>query len=112
MTKLMAIIHKFLKKEHGFTLIEMMIVLVIISILLLVAVPNLAKNQATANAKGCEATIDLIRSQKLAYEIETGENLTDLQKLVEEEYVDTLTCPNGEPVNDNMLKFSTRTTTP
>lgn len=101
-----------IKKESGFTLIEMMIVLVIISILLLIAVPNMAKNQATANNKGCEATVELIKTQKLAYEIDTGKPLTDLNKLLDEQYVDTLVCPNGDEVTISHLNFSEKTSTP
>lgn len=87
--------------ERGFTLIEMMIVLVIISILLLVAIPNMTKNKDMASKKGCEATVELIRSQIIAYEIETGDKIKnddDLKKLENEKYVDTLKCPNGETV--------------
>ena len=50
---------KWLKLQKGFTLIEMLIVLMIISILLLIAVPNMSKNTKVANEKGCDATIDL-----------------------------------------------------
>ncbi|MFA9559401.1 competence type IV pilus major pilin ComGC [Evansella sp. AB-rgal1] len=95
----MNMIKKFLTKwrrnESGFTLIEMMIVLVIISTLLLIAVPNLSKNQDLANNKGCEATKDLIRAQLISYEIEKNIKVTDLEVLVTEEYVDTIICPNS-----------------
>lgn len=93
--------------EHAFTLIEMMIVLVIISILLLIAVPNLSKNKEMADRKGCEATIQLIRTQVIAYEIENDVVITtndDLQKLVNEDYVDTLNCPNGDQVTIDDVK--------
>ena len=90
---------RFYRCEKGFTLIEMMIVLVIISILLLIAVPNLAKNQNMASQKGCEATKDLIITQYYAYEIENGESPDDLEVLKTHGYIDKLTCPNGDEVN-------------
>ncbi|ADU29940.1 competence type IV pilus major pilin ComGC [Evansella cellulosilytica] len=87
---------KHLLTQSGFTLIEMLIVLIIISILLLIAVPNLAKNRDIAIEKGCEATKDLLKAQVYAYEIETGNKLTDIQKLVDDKYVDSITCPDGK----------------
>ena len=37
---------KYLKNEKGFTLIEMMIVLLIISVLILITIPNVTKHSA------------------------------------------------------------------
>ena len=45
----------FVKNEKGFTLIEMLIVLFIITILILVTVPNVTKHFQTIDDKGCEA---------------------------------------------------------
>ncbi|MCD8508731.1 MAG: prepilin-type N-terminal cleavage/methylation domain-containing protein [Bacillus sp. (in: Bacteria)] len=98
-----------LRREKGFTLIEMMIVLVIISILLLIAVPNLARNQEAANDKGCEATIALIKAQKTAYEIETGTKLTSLRIIRDEKYVDTIHCPDGKLLKITDLDFVLKT---
>jgi len=47
-------------KEKGFTLIEMLIVLAIISILLLVTIPNITRHNTVINNKGCEALINII----------------------------------------------------
>ncbi|WP_096201240.1 competence type IV pilus major pilin ComGC [Bacillus sp. FJAT-45350] len=81
-----------LKNDSGFTLIEMMIVLMIISILLLIAVPNMTKNNTVASSKGCDATVDLLQAQVGAYEIETGESPANLQVLKEKGYVDRIEC--------------------
>lgn len=109
MKKWIALTKKVLKRQTGFTLIEMMIVLVIISILLLIAVPNLAKNQGAANDKGCEATIALVRSQKIAYEVETGNELKELSDLREEGYVDTIQCPDGKTITKTDLEIKSKT---
>lgn len=42
-----------MRNEKGFTLIEMMIVLFVISILLLITIPNVTKNQSSITEKGC-----------------------------------------------------------
>ncbi|EIT84489.1 exogenous DNA-binding protein [Fictibacillus macauensis ZFHKF-1] len=81
--------------NKAFTLIEMMIVLLIISILLLVALPAMAKNLGIAKDIGCKATVDLVQGQVGAYESEKGKPLTNLQTLEDEKYVDTVKCPDG-----------------
>lgn len=51
---------KLIKQEAGFTLIEMLIVLLIISILILISIPNVSKHFATIDEKGCTAYIAII----------------------------------------------------
>ncbi|MBS4194674.1 competence type IV pilus major pilin ComGC [Lederbergia citri] len=46
--------------ENGFTLIEMMIVLLVISIILLIALPNVTKQSSSINEKGCDALEQII----------------------------------------------------
>ncbi|WP_018923789.1 competence type IV pilus major pilin ComGC [Salsuginibacillus kocurii] len=89
---------KLTKNDRGFTLIEMVIVLLIISVLLLVAVPNMVTNSSVAHSTGCDATIDLLQAQLGAYEIETGEEVSSLDDLVDGDYVDRTTCPDGTPL--------------
>lgn len=85
------------KCERAFTLIEMLVVLMIISILLLIALPSMTKNNEVAANKGCEATVKLLQTQVHAYEIENkNTKLHSLDTLVKEGYVDSIECPNGE----------------
>ncbi|MFC5713355.1 competence type IV pilus major pilin ComGC [Thalassorhabdus alkalitolerans] len=86
---------KHIKNQKGFTLIEMMIVLLIITVLLLIAVPNMVKNNSVAQSKGCEATVDLLQTQVATYEVEHGDRPSSLNNLLEEGYVDRITCPDG-----------------
>lgn len=46
---------KILFNDKGFTLVEMMVVLAIISILVLLVIPNAFRILSTANEQGCEA---------------------------------------------------------
>ncbi|MDT8863029.1 competence type IV pilus major pilin ComGC [Alkalihalobacillus sp. MEB130] len=80
-----------LKNEKGFTLIEMLIVLMIISILLLIAVPNMTTNNQAASSKGCEATVKLVQAQVYAYEFEEGELPENLEDLIPD-YIDNVKC--------------------
>ena len=75
--------------------IEMMIVLLIISILLLVAIPNMVQNSNVAQSKGCEATMDLVQAQVGTYKVETGDYPSSLTDLVDDDYVDSVDCPDG-----------------
>ncbi|KHF38086.1 competence type IV pilus major pilin ComGC [Halalkalibacter okhensis] len=87
-----------MKNEKGFTLVEMLIVLMIISLLLLIAVPNMSNNNEVAASKGCEATVKLIQSQVYAYEIENGK-LPDKLEDLSPDYVDKLTCPDDSELD-------------
>lgn len=87
-----------MKNEKGFTLVEMMIVLMIISTLLLITIPNVTKNNSSVKKKGCEALVQLVGAQVQAYEIEKETPLTDLETLKEEGYIKTYTCPSGGDV--------------
>ncbi|MFZ4452105.1 competence type IV pilus major pilin ComGC [Salibacterium aidingense] len=75
--------------------IEMVIVLLIITVLLLIALPNMVKNNEVAQSKGCDATIQLLEAQAGAYEVEHHSQPESLADLEEEGYVDTITCPDN-----------------
>ncbi|PFG13872.1 competence type IV pilus major pilin ComGC [Bacillus sp. es.036] len=86
------------KQEKGFTLIEMMIVIMIISVLLLIAVPGLTKNNEVVEEKSCEATIKVAQTQVAAYKANKKEFPTTIADLVTDGYLDMdeTTCPGGE----------------
>ncbi|HHY73030.1 MAG TPA: prepilin-type N-terminal cleavage/methylation domain-containing protein [Bacillus bacterium] len=90
--------NRYYKNEAAFTLIEMMIVLMIISVLLLITIPNVTKNNTVVKDKGCEALVKLVEAQVQAYEIEKNERPTSLETLKSEGYIKTYTCPSGGDV--------------
>src|SRR5438046_893650 len=55
---------KLRSNEAGFTLIEIMIVVLIIGILLAIAVPNFVKARETSRTKSCIANLTQINSAK------------------------------------------------
>lgn len=88
-----------MKNEQGFTLLEMMIVLLVISVLLIVMVPNVAGHNSTINDKGCDAYLKMVEAQVQAFEMDKGEfpSVTDLETggyLTKEQ----LECPHGNKV--------------
>lgn len=67
------------KTKQGFTLIEMMIVLLIISILVLLFIPNLSKQKDTVSKQGDEAIVKTVETQIEIYEINNNKKITDTQ---------------------------------
>lgn len=80
--------------NKGFTLIEMLIVLMVISILLLITIPNVTQHNNMINKKGCDAYISMVQAQMEAYEIDNGTKPT-LEQLIEKNYIESTSCPNG-----------------
>lgn len=87
---------KKLLNNDAFTLIEMMIVLLIISVLILIALPNVTKHSKAIDKKGCEAYKSTVQSQVEAYKIEHQEYPTSLTLLVEKGFMnEPPACPDG-----------------
>ncbi|HEM3969551.1 TPA: prepilin-type N-terminal cleavage/methylation domain-containing protein [Streptococcus suis] len=73
---------KFMKlKNKAFTLVEMLVVLGIISLLLLLFVPNLSQQKDAIQKKGNAAVVKVVESQMELYELEYDKEATvaDLQ---------------------------------
>lgn len=68
---------KRLKKNKGFTLVEIMIVVLIIGILLAIAVPNFIKARESSRAKTCVANLRQIESAKEQWAMEMKKGATD-----------------------------------
>ncbi|MGE7841013.1 competence type IV pilus major pilin ComGC [Lysinibacillus sp. NPDC093712] len=90
---------KLFKQEAGFTLIEMLIVLLIISLLILITIPNVTKHFATIDEKGCAAYIAMVQGQVEAYRVDFMAYPT-LEDLVSKGYLKEQgkTCPNKEEI--------------
>lgn len=67
------------KLYQGFTLIEMMIVLLIISILVLLFIPNLADQKKTVNEQGHTAIVKSVETQLELFELEEGRPMTEAE---------------------------------
>ncbi|MGF2617060.1 competence type IV pilus major pilin ComGC [Rossellomorea aquimaris] len=92
-----------INNEKGFTLIEMMIVLLVISVLLFITIPNVTKQGTSINSKGCEAFENMVSGQVEAYRMEEKALPADLEALIDKGYLkdDYQQCPDGRSITIN-----------
>ncbi|AXQ77709.1 competence protein ComGC [Streptococcus chenjunshii] len=92
-------------KAPSFTLLEMLFVLLIISVLLLLFVPNLAKQKDKVNNTGNAAVVKVVESQAELYELNENAPAT-LSKLVAE---GSISAKQQKAYNDYYAKNSKET---
>ena len=83
-----------MRSRKGFTLVELMIVVLILGALAAIAIPRIMGGAATARVNACATNVDLINSQIELYYANEGTwpaVLTDVTQ-------DTDYFPDGEPV--------------
>lgn len=94
---------KFLRifnNEKGFTLIEMIIVLLVISVLLIITLPNVSKQSNDINAKGCDAFVSMVQGQVESFRMNENTIPASLDDLVSKGYLNEneTSCPGGQGV--------------
>lgn len=84
-------------KENGFTILEMMIVMLVVAVLLIITLPSIQQKEKIIRSKGCSAMLEIINSQILLYEIDHDRTPTDLSELLTEGYIKEAqtACPDG-----------------
>lgn len=87
-----------MKNQKGFTLVEMLIVMMIISVLLILIIPNVIKQQGIINATGCDAFQKNIQAQVQSYMLENEGDVPTLDDLKTEEFIELTECPDGSAV--------------
>ena len=87
-----------LKSRRGFTLIEIMIVVLIIAVLLAIAIPNFMKARDTSRAKACVANLRQIDTAKVQWAMDNkkvGGDVPVATDLFPTYVKSEPTCPSG-----------------
>ncbi|MEC5421937.1 prepilin-type N-terminal cleavage/methylation domain-containing protein [Virgibacillus sp. C22-A2] len=83
-----------LKKEKGFTLVELLAVIAILGIILAIAIPSIGKVISNSEGKAHEANMDLFENAaRLAYVSGNQEDTYTLNELEEKGFLDSI--PDG-----------------
>ncbi|MGN1399595.1 MAG: competence type IV pilus major pilin ComGC [Erysipelotrichaceae bacterium] len=85
--------------KKGFTVLEMILVLSVITVIVLLTVPNIAQKKRVINEVGCQGLLQVVNSQILLYELD-GKKAEDIQQLVSEGLMNEnqTTCPDGRKI--------------
>lgn len=81
--------------NKGFTLLEMLMVMFIITILLLLTIPNITKHKDSVEKTGCQSFADVVQTQVEAYELIEGKEASSISQLYNEGYITSETCSDG-----------------
>ena len=76
-----------MKKEKGFTLLELMIVIAIIGLLIAVVIPDLLKTREMAEIEACKASLRGVQSSLELYYTHYKNYPENLQVLITEGYL-------------------------
>jgi type II secretion system protein G len=63
---------RFLRKDKGFTLLEVMLVVIIIGIIAVIALPKLLVTKAEAEDDSCDSNVQAIRTQMEQFNWDVG----------------------------------------
>jgi prepilin-type N-terminal cleavage/methylation domain-containing protein len=104
----MKAIRKMRRDEKGFTLIEIMIVVLIIGILLAIAVPNFVKARETSRTKSCISNLKQLDAAKEQWAMDnkktTGDEPTMANLVGSDNYIKMEpSCPSGGAYTINVI---------
>ena len=82
------------KNKRGFTLVELMVVVLILGALAFIAIPRIGQSSTRAKINACETNVDLLNSQIELYYAQTGSWPSALSDITS----DANYFPDGVPV--------------
>ncbi len=87
-------------KKSGFTMVEMMIVMLIVALLFILTVPNISHVLSIVQKKGCEAQLSVVDAAILQYFLIYDGYPSSLDQLLTEGLIsdEQKTCQNGQSI--------------
>lgn len=84
--------------KKGFTLLEMVVVVIIISVLFLLTVPNVSRVIDSVDNRACSAMTKVVDSAIAQFKLDYGTMPNSIQDLVNGGYLDSnqTSCSNGK----------------
>lgn len=81
-------------------MVEMLIVIGVVSVLLLLIIPNINDKQKLINDKGCEALKETITSQLFLYELKFNEMPNSVEDLISKGFIkkEQTQCKNNKQI--------------
>lgn len=88
-------------KKNGFTLLEMVVVLLIVSALFLLTIPNVSKVITSVDNKACNALTKVVDSAIVQFKLEWGRYPNSMNDLYSAGYIDEnqMKCSNGNTLS-------------
>jgi len=85
------------RNQKGFTLVELMVVVLIIAILVAIAIPLYTKSQENAQRSACKANLRTLMGSIAQYMSENETYPAELKNLADEGYIKSVpTCPTDK----------------
>ncbi|MBQ1566859.1 MAG: prepilin-type N-terminal cleavage/methylation domain-containing protein [Erysipelotrichaceae bacterium] len=90
-----------MKNSKGFTLLEMVVVVIIISILFLLTVPNVSRVISSVDSKACQALTKVVDSAIVQFRLDYGSDPGSLADLVNGGYLEPeqTRCSSGDSLS-------------
>lgn len=87
--------------KKGFTLLEMIVVVSVVTLLFLLSIPNIQKVMVLFEKKGCEAQLKVIDAAILEYQLEFDVIADDIAQLIDAGYVSEqqTACQNNDQIS-------------
>ena len=87
-----------MKNNKGFTLLEMVVVVIVISILFLLTIPNVSKVISSVDSKACQALTKVVDAAIVQFRLDYGTNPNSLTDLVNGGYLEyeQTKCSSGK----------------
>jgi competence protein ComGC len=87
--------------SKGFTMLEMMIVILVVALLFLLTVPNINHVMGIVQKKGCEAQLSVVDAAILQYFMEYNAYPSSVNQLIAEDLMsdEQKACQNGKNIS-------------